>query len=84
MLLSLPQNHPLTEEENLDATQLANQQWIAVIHNDDVHSRDGFVETCVKAGAPDGKTAPEKSSRHMASAQHSETGLVRRLHSRVK
>ena len=50
MLLSLPQNHPLTEEENLDATQLANQQWIAVIHNDDVHSRDGFVETCVKAG----------------------------------
>lgn len=50
MLLSLPQNHPLAEEENLDATQLANQQWIAVIHNDDVHSRDGFVETCVKAG----------------------------------
>ena len=50
MLLSLPQNHPLTEEENLDATQLANQQWIAVIHNDDVHSRDGVVETCVKAG----------------------------------
>lgn len=50
MLLSLPQNHPLAEEENLDATQLANQQWIAVIHNDDVPSRDGFVETCIKAG----------------------------------
>lgn len=44
MLFPLAQNHPLAEEENLVATQLANQQWIAVIHNDDVHSRDDFVE----------------------------------------
>lgn len=50
MLLALPQNHPLAQEENLVAQQLADQQWIAVIHNDDAHSRDEFVAACVKAG----------------------------------
>lgn len=50
MLLALPQNHPLAQEENLVASQLGDEQWIAVIHNDDAHSRDHFVAACVNAG----------------------------------
>ncbi|HBS7670885.1 TPA: LysR family transcriptional regulator [Klebsiella pneumoniae] len=50
MLLALPQNHPLAAAENLQPAQLADQQWIAVIHNDDAHSRDDFVAACVRAG----------------------------------
>ncbi|WP_252407929.1 LysR substrate-binding domain-containing protein, partial [Escherichia coli] len=50
MLLALPQNHPLAATENLQPAQLADQQWIAVIHNDDAHSRDDFVAACVRAG----------------------------------
>lgn len=34
----------------MQPAQLADQQWIAVIHNDDAHSRDDFVAACVRAG----------------------------------
>ncbi|MBM6532806.1 LysR family transcriptional regulator, partial [Klebsiella pneumoniae] len=49
MLLALPQNLPLAAAVKLQPAQLADQQWIAVILNDDAHTRDYFVAACLRA-----------------------------------
>lgn len=50
MLLALPEQHPLVSKAELEASDLEGVEWISVIHEEDVHSRDDFISACAKAG----------------------------------
>ncbi len=50
MLLALPEQHPLVNKTELEASDLDGIAWISVIHEEDAHSRDDFISACAKAG----------------------------------
>ena len=50
MLLALPASHPLAGRAALAPADLAGQEWIAVMHQEDALRHDLFVAACARAG----------------------------------
>lgn len=50
MLLALPMGHPLAEAHDITPADLAAQNWIGVMHQENALRHDTFVAACAKAG----------------------------------
>jgi len=50
MLLALPEAHPLAARAVLAPADLAGQEWIAVMQEEDALRHDNFVAACTRAG----------------------------------
>jgi DNA-binding transcriptional LysR family regulator len=50
MLLALPDSHPLASRAELTAADLAEQDWISVLHKETALKHDHFIAACARAG----------------------------------